>query len=278
LPTEVEQHRNPAGKGGSVDSEFRKALFRRYLSDLGGRKGFLALGIGLIANLLMHYWAFDQISSALGLYRSMTLVIAGLSVDYFALILTGLVFGTWRRFHGSGFFRDLQLTGVSAWEATRPLLLLIFWLVLADALVETGIALIFQSEKPLVNLATVFTGVFFGLVMASWMAHLLVLMNQLKVFLTAQFGIILTLGFGTLFGISALQEYLHVLTRDWDKSIGWKHRFVEISTAGETSSWFSYNHHYTYFVALGAATGVYLVGAALLTMVVRRFAYRAYTS
>lgn len=243
----------------AADLDFRKALRSRYLRAIFGGYGGVVLALALVTNLLMHHWLFNRISDAVGLYRSMALVILGLSIDFFVLALVATCDAVYVLFKESGMYRDLQLAAIQPWEAVRPLALIAFWSVIFDTLIEAGFATILLHDPPAIKVLGFFIGLGYGIFAALFVSRLILLFCLYRVPRTVQLMVVIAISFGINFSVTSLADLWQPGLTGWAQNGGWR-KALALHVSGSSEVWRSHTTYTSYYFALLAASSV--IGAA----------------
>lgn len=187
--------------------DFRRAIRARYFRAFLAPRPLAILAVGLLSNLLLHHWAFDILSERFGWYRSMAVIIFGMSVDFYLLCLVGLTHSTFEAYSQAGVFRDLHVAGVRAWHVMKPLLEVLILLIVADTAIE-GLVAAVTGHEPFGLLVAGYAGTMLYAFIAGVFIGLLILgMNLMRVRGLGQYFTIILISFVTLYAVSQLADY-----------------------------------------------------------------------
>lgn len=259
----------------AANLEFRKAITSRYIRAIFAGYGGVVLALALATNLLMHHWLFNQISNAVGLYRSMALVILGLSIDFFVLALVATCDAVYTRFMEGGMYRDLQLAAVQPWEAVRPLAFIVFWSVMFDTLIEAGFATFVLHDPPAIKVLGFLIGLAYGLCAGLFLSGLILLFCLYRVPSTLQLSSVVAISFSINFAVTTLADSWQPGLASWGDNSGWRERLA-LNLSGSSELWRSYATYTSYYFALGGASSILGATGLALHFWARRSSNLAY--
>ena len=182
----------------------------------------------------------------------MTMVILGLSIDFYLLCLVSLTHSTFETYCRAGIFRDLHVAGVRPWDAIQPLVQVLIVLVLGDVAVESMVAVATNHDPVGFALFGISISVLYAIVAALFTSCLITFMNLRRLPLLIQFFITLGYSFAALLVISSLSEMWEPAFRSFD-SPGWWNAITAVTHA----SWSNFASAYAYYAAF-LAEGVVL--------------------
>ena len=243
------------------DHDFRKAVRARYFRALAGPKQIGILAAGLIANLLFRNVLFDWLSTQLRWYENMTMVVLGLSVDFYLLCLGTLAYQTFQTYSAAGIFRDLRQAGVRGWSVFAPFLQVLFLLILVDPVIEGLVAAVTGYEPSRLAFVGYLTSLLYAPIAAALIATVILLMNLKRWPLLLQYFLLLGLTFGSAMALTTGGEVLEPYYRQWNPDHSGSAMLKALaSLAG--GSWNNFANLYAYYTMLlveGVVLAVLLV-------------------
>lgn len=240
-------------------ADFQHAITKQYLRGMLSRGGSILLLSGLCLNLVVHHWLFNIVSDTFKIYRSMTAILFGLSIDFFSLALISASAVTYQRFRSGNIYRDLNLSGIAPWPALRPLLSIVFCMSFAAGLVQSLIGALLSDDVPIILMAGIVAGGLYGLVTASFTSLYIVLANILRLPLMLQLIIELCLAFLLMLAFDGLTTFVHPYFDAMPRG----NQLIVFASGGQPETWPMLTLYYSYYTAI-LLQGVALVPVAWL--------------
>jgi MFS family permease len=259
------------------ERDFRRAIRARYFRAFVAPAPLGILATGLLANLLFHNWAIDRLSDRFGWYRSMTVILFVLSIDFYVLCLISLAESTFQTYRTAGIFRDLHVAGVKPWNALRPFLGALIVLLLADTMIEGLVTTFIEHEPARLAAFGFLITLLYAFPAALFLASLILAMNLFNLPKLVQFFISLLLGFLAVLMISSLSDAWQPGFSRWNPDESNSAILKDIvQFAG--ASWNLFAMNYASYAAMFVQAVILALLSVPLYLYVRRLAHRKFSS
>jgi hypothetical protein len=199
----------------SHQQDFRRAILQRYLRAYLVPSALIALGIGMVLNVVYRYVAFNWLSEKFRIYESMTAVVFFLSIDLYLLVLYSVSSGVFRRYSDNGIFRDLYVSGLRSWQIFSPLIEVLSLLVFADALVEGVIASLTTHEPGRVPIIGFIATMVFSVIVSVFIACCYTVLHLRQTSKAVGYGFVFAISYATAAALAALADVFEPVIAGW---------------------------------------------------------------